>query len=485
MIPSEKYAVDTTTTTDNGVTLKWTKQIKDMYEFGDGMDLSIAYAHYVYRIMNKVFRKMTWDDDRDMCIPSHGQNPSGANDYLSGWKRSRDLNPVKAPYCGVVFTNKLTNYNEDGHYYTGVNVDKPEAIVERSHFGDKRLLVNFDVNNMLFRVRIYGYRVDDWDNIDYDEDPINGQQPEIREISLKELYEHPEDYEVAYWKFAGTWIYNKETGTWGSDFIYPSLIISDGGVDTEGFSGDIPFMGQTPTFTFSHRDKRGIGITGGNDLNFCCRLDEHSYILGFVDEFEIDPCKYYSYAGLVDELGSIGDDIFGVVDRWNSDLFFEHTKYILGDTILHLCTKGHNVSYNPDAPIGQLSHGISSIISHGTWVMDGWEACSYLASFGAYFTGDWEYNPNVNHLTPEDFPHDENIMLGAMSDDGLTTGIWLVGEPLEDYDGYNKDGTTVNPSYIPRIPTPPTQTYKGRRIKIILPEYSKQIKLKTPRRNCR
>ena len=68
MIPREKYAVDTTTEV-NGVTLKWTKQIKDMYEFGDGMDLSIAYTNYHDPVMWNIYEKIKWSDDRDMCMP--------------------------------------------------------------------------------------------------------------------------------------------------------------------------------------------------------------------------------------------------------------------------------------------------------------------------------------------------------------------------------------------------------------------------------
>lgn len=479
MIPSEKYALDTTTEV-NGVTLKWTKQIKEMYEFGDSMDLSIAYTHYAYPIMNNVFKKISpWIEDQDMCIPSHGQNPSGGNNYLSGWKRSKDLDSIKSPFCGVIFTNRITNQTEGGCYVTGVNIDK-SSVVEYGSFGNKRLLLDFDINKMLFSVRIWGYRVDDWDNIDYDEDPIHNQIPSLREISLKELYEHPEDYEVTTWQFSTTWVYNEQTDTWGATSIYPSLIISDGGVDNEALLGYIPFLGQTPTINFTHRENRYISITGSNNSNFPCRMN-FNHVLGFAEEFELDPCKYYTYSSLLDELSSKGDDYYGTGSSWHGDIYFNYEKYTLGETILHLNSRGLSVYYNPDAPAGQLSHSVNGVLSRVTMAMDGWEACSYLASFGVYFIGDKNYNPNVNHLTPENFSNDENIMLGAMNPDGSTQGMWIVGEGIDEYNGFNKDGKTINPSYTPRIPTPPTPLFKGRRFKILLHDYSQRIILKSKR----
>ena len=441
MLPSDKYAQNSTTTLSNGTVLKWTNQLKNIYALNEDTDLSIVYSNWNN---NDILCKGTktlynYYPSCDMSLPDLGNNTSGvANNAASGWTRTYNNSPrVENVFSGVVLSD-----NNAGTYFWGYNPLK-NSPAESSSGGNAKLLLDMDVNKMIFRVHFSAIKLSDLPTSDdYSADPTSDNYPSAVSISLKELYDHPDDYGIVSYSWDGCMVYGEEGGSnhWVSANIRPSFIMNNGD-SIGGYCGKDPFGSYQGTANLSFTIPNGhvSGGGGSSTYNIVNHLEE-TYVMGHPFEFVVKP------EGTYDTLGEAAKIYF--VNQYGASVAATHRMYVQGDLIDCGSMYYHGVS----------SCSVQQVLSPYTlkytdlklsWhrLIKGSVMLAYMAAFGLYFSNDEGYDPDTDNLTPETLGDSDKIWLGAMGADGVTTGVWITD--LDSYHGPNKDGKTSNPDYTP------------------------------------
>jgi hypothetical protein len=111
-----------------------------------------------------------------------------------------------------------------------------------------------------------------------------------------------------------------------------------------------------------------------------------------------------------------------------------------------------NYTLAKDYSTASSSH-VSSYHKYITRLIKGESISKLLACCGVYFFRGNLTDLNSSGATPThmDVPA---MMLGEMNEGGFTTGNWIKGEDIDDYEGPNKDGSIIHTGFHPGPPGP-------------------------------
>lgn len=450
-IPSSKYAEDENArqTLANGTVLKWTKTNSELYAVPNvATDRSICYCNWAGELdyANRGFHQwqggcVTGDD-----LGHNGNEGSGfANLHANSLKQIEFGQPrMEGLYTGVV----LTDSDGDGTYVWGYNPEAA-ACLNSGNGGSRRYLLDMDINKMIFNITVNVYDQADFDAIDYlnSNNPESNQLPSTHNITLKQLYENPDDYYVDSFNWGTTYVYGENTNDhWRGTTIRPAHIINSENVGqfkgTRNLgifgmhyaSGNFSYDNSNPMNPNAHPTFGGGGSTPViyNNMN-------NGYFMGCGKEINLNPV--YSYSAVGTSAESIAQYKWGTASSWNRNAYVNQEFFDYGGSVIW-CAYGAHAYYNHNTSESKYKE----YFFFTRKMLKGQYALDYIASFGLYFAGE-NFDPDSVNLTPETLGDDNRIMLGEMSADGTTTGRWITD--IDSYHGPNKDGKTSNPTYDP------------------------------------
>lgn len=440
-IPSSLYAEDESArqTLQNGTVLKWTKQLQNIHVLNVETDLSIAYTNWANEPMmthaNRGFHQWQGgctsggDLGTNQSTGFTYQHATGIKQIEGGQPRIDDLQ------SHVVLSNG------GGYYVWGYN---PEASTRISggNGDQRRYLLDMDINKMIFNCTIVVVDKSFFDNVDYTSNPENMPAPREHNITLKELYTHPELYYctgVINW--SNTYVYGSDTSDhWRGVTIRPVILLTGETIGEYQGADDSIFgrFNANGSFSYDSRDPNGhANFGGGGSSNTLYNHMNAGYFMGCKNEIDMTPGDTFDSAGGASTsiaLAKWGNTNFNKFAYCNGQIF----DY--GDSVIW-CSWGCRVANNTN------TGSIYRDYTFGTRrYIKADKMLKYIASFGLYFMSE-AFDPDTVNLTPETLGDDNRIMLGEMSADGTTTGRWITD--IDSYHGPNKDGKTNNPSYDP------------------------------------
>lgn len=440
-IPSSVYAEDENArqTLANGAVLKWTKQLQNIHALNAVTDLSISYTNWANEPMmthaNRGFHQ--WQGG---CVSGgdlgYNQSTGFTYQHATGIKQLEGGQPrIDSLQTHVVLSNG------GGYYVWGYNPESSTRISGNS--GDqRRYLLDMDINKMIFNCTITVVDKSFFDNVDYTTNPENMPAPSEHNITLKELYAHPELYYctgVINW--SNTYVYGSDTSDhWRGVAIRPAIILTGETIGEYQGADDTIFgrFNSNGSFSYDSRDPNGhANFGGGGSSNTLYNRMNAGYFMGCKNEIDMTPTDTFDSAG--------GASISIALGKWgyrnfNKFAYCNGQIFDYGDSVIW-CAWGCRVVNNTD------TGSIYRDYTFGTRrYIKADKMLKYIASFGLYFMSE-SFDPDSVNLTPDTLGDDSRIMLGEMSSDGTTTGRWITD--IDSYHGPNKDGKTNNPTYDP------------------------------------
>lgn len=323
-----------------------------------------------------------------------------------------------------------------------------------------KFISGFDISHLIFQANIKGYT-----KAQYDAYKSTGANQTEGDITLQDLIDNPNDYFVSRFSIQPVACWDDTNHQWrGNPPVYLTCLLDAGEVVQGVASHDAVLFCNQTTASVNYT---GINRTGSYHL----QCTTQSYKIN-------DSTYYRRLGGIPAELDSNNPYSLGSVTEWHMKPYWDadalrgfldaqssNSDNNTNSPELILST-GHGEIYGYDsfnvrqnfsgAPQGQFHYSLwdkkLSAVAYGL------EVSSFMASAGCYFqignTDNNYYNTlNNNNITPGTLHLRPEIALGTMLEDGTTNGQWVVGEDIEDYEGINKKGDVVHPSFNPS-PTP-------------------------------
>lgn len=430
MQPSDKYVVDYT----DGNGLKWTKTISTLYPSLGAMDNSIGISKYNAEIMRKIYRKPDKFNplyDNSITIGTlPGQSPNVIKYF------SRNAYPSTDANINTIIVNASTA--DGGAYAIGID-DDASNVINRAAMGSYRILRDVEYNKMLFNVRIREMSFTTHNNViqkDLYEDPT------YTDKNLKDIDDN-KYYAIFYHLDGKVW----NGSSWVDSAINPAYICTGSDIQTIQGAGSV----FNNTFTTYSAAPLGTGqnidlLTSTSNYywsgeNFNCRMNNVRYCLALSENITLK--------------GSWTDDpdaVYGTIRQWlidnsiapNVRVNFEICRELVpvGNDGAVLFTQDMNAYLDND---NNLVIWGSTV--HTFFMIKGSSLTKMIAGFGLYYLTD--ENASLTGITPDTLHNSSAIWLGEMSANGTTTGNWIKGADIANYNGYNKNGNITNPDFDP------------------------------------
>lgn len=457
MQPSGRFNFEDVTL--NGFNYKRTTNTAgEIFPLYSDLDKSIAYTlpqMESYRSMtptliNKAFPQRSYT--RGNYYQEHySLSPGGT---LNRWSTVGEVHGTGDDDASCVIYWTFTD-QDDSYYFNG---NEGNSVI-----GDDTLkfVSGFDISHVIFESSITGYT-----KAQYDAYKSDGSSQTAATIDLEDLIANPGDYYIKKFEIHPVCYWDAANNTWRSGSPVYLTCLVDGGSLVQGVSmpGCVLFCDQQ---------------TSASDLGINC---DNYHIWSNTQNYAItDSTQYVRKGGIPVGLSSNNPYSLGTKSDW----FFEPTMTVdeLDTYIRAQVSASSNNVTNPKA-IFSTGHGEAwgydnyNVSKKGgnysdvpgafyyskydkvlTYVGYGTKLSEFLASAGCYFhigatNANYNNTLNNNNVTPDTLYLQEDIGLGVMADDGTTTGTWIIGEDIEDYDGINKKGDVVHPGFNPS-PNPP------------------------------
>lgn len=430
MQPSAKYDVDYT----DSYGFKWTKTISALYPSLGAIDNSIAISKYDAEIMRKIYRKPdSFNPIYDNAITIGGL-PGRDPDVIKYYQRSGY--PTSDININTVIVNASTA--DGGAYAIGVN-DDASNLINRASMGGYRILRDVEYNKMLFNVRIREMSFTTHSDV-IQKDLYD--VPTYTDINLKDIDEN-KYYSIFYHLNGKVW----NGSSWADSPINPAYLCT--GSDTQTIQG----AGSVFNNTFTTYSAAPLGTGQNIDLltsasnyywsgeNFNSKMNNIRYCLALSDDITLK--------------GSWTDNpaaVYSTIRQWlidnqtapNVRINFEICRELVpvGTDSVVLLTQFMAAYLDNDNNLGIWGSTVNTF-----FMVKGSSLNKMIAGFGLYYLTD--ENANLTGITPETLHNSSAIWLGEMSANGTTTGNWIKGADIANYNGYNKNGNITNPDFDP------------------------------------
>lgn len=335
------------------------------------------------------------------------------------------INKIKyAPiYQNEQFKPQYVIVNMANSFWNGVNLDKESPTGNGSN---AKFVRNMKTNYMLFKVNIKGcYKTDISENYN--------NIPNIININLLDLINNPELYYITNISIKNPIIFYMENGVYNhktQDIKICFLNTTDTSTGVTEIINCIrmdPFNSVSPrTVSFlSDNATQKKSFTGGSDNEILYNMTKY-YSVDTIPEFEMDFPNFN--INEIKETVNIDYGIKKIAECANS--IFCQTSTI-------------NFKYNTNTDTTTISNTRMTLYR----LLKGEFVVKLLAGAGLYFIPDDTTLPD--ELTPDNLGDYDFVCLGEMDTDGYTTGRFIVGNDINTYTGYNKNGYTQNETFNP------------------------------------
>lgn len=456
MQPSEKYIFEDVTA--DGFSYKRTVQnAGSIFPLYSELDASIAYTlpqMSSYRTMtptliNKSFPQRSYT--RGNYYQEHYATTPGGT--LNRWATIGNVHGTGDDDASCAMYWTFTD-QDDEYYFNG---NEGNSIIGDSSI---KFISGFDISHVIFSATITGYT-----KAQYDAYKSDGSNQTASTINLEDLISNPNDYYIKKFAIHPVCYWDSTNQTWKSGSPVFLTCLVDGGSLVQGISmpGCLLFCDQqtsasdlgtncdtyhiwsnTQNYTIS--DSTQYVRKGGIPVGL---LSNNPYSLGSKGEWFFEPTM------TSDELDTyIRAQVSTSSDNTTNPkqvLTTEHGEIWAYDKY-NVSKKSASYSDVPGAFYYSKYDKVLTYVGYGSKLSE------FLASAGCYFhiganNANYHNALNNNNVTPDTLYLQSDIGLGVMSDDGTTNGTWVIGDDIENYEGINKKGDVVHPSFNPS-PTP-------------------------------
>ena len=416
---SELYAEKSTIRLGTEETISLTDTFPNLLKVNEPIDTSIVYT----TCKDNALQNATIDIDLGA-----NNNVTFVYDTIA-LNNGKYINKIKyAPiYQNEQFKPQYVLVNNHIPYWNGVNFDKTEVIGKNSQ---SKFVRNMKTNNMLFRVSLKGcYKSDISENYN--------NKPNVIDINLLDLINNPELYYITNISIINPYVFYMENGVYKTttpDIKICLLNSTDTSTGITAISNCIrmdPFDSSAPrevSFLSNKSGQKG-NFLGGGDNEILYNMTKY-YSVDTMPEFEMDFPNF-----------DITEITETVIKNYGIKKIAECANSIFcQDTTIKF---NYNATATPTTTITNTIIKLYRLLK-GEFVV------KLLAGAGLYFIPADTILPN--ELTPDNLGNYDFVCLGEMDIDGYTTGRFIVGNDINTYTGYNKNGSTQNDNFDPGNP---------------------------------
>lgn len=340
--------------------------------------------------------------------------------------------------------------NSGAAYTFGKSSEATSAISDS--FGDSaKFVTDFDINKIIFQCEINGLTTAEVAQIK----AAGSQVVNEHRIYLEDLIANPNNYMITGFKYTGNLVWGTDN-SWrtGETSIKPVWLIDGDEISAvAGYGNALGGDGQTIlgwTYRKSQnmikqsRDENILVSLSGGTLRFAMS-SEKNCVIGNQIVLDLKPDMD---ANAMEQL------ITTQVTPDNTDQYGDFYDIVDTDEVYGMARESWRVGLDYSGATTPYMHftkyGVMTV-----FYLKGAYVCKMLAHAGIYAVdGHVSVNDlNNDGVTPTNLAH-EKIFLGEMSDEFHTTGNWIDGEHLPDYEGPNKEGKVIRPDYNPNPPGP-------------------------------
>lgn len=441
MQPSSKYA--STATTSKGFTYNETdNNITTLFSLNSVVDNSIAYSkttdseYKKYSMACWASNANSWYVNQSIHadIPWRYSSSSTRHAYVKSVSVSKDWASNKS--CSVY--NIFLNANSQSREYNfGYNVSESSTAGSFT----AKVVSDFDVNNIVFTASVSGLTKTEWENF-----ISSGTITANHTISLSDFLEAPENYMISDFQVKSLATWDSVNDTWkANEIIYPTALI-----DSEEMRSIVGYkvlfyknlhMGCTSDYAGANLycDNMTVYTNAWEYGTMTSQIDQiNGNILGSaLDSLVVYP----ALSG--DEIITACED--GVTGTFSTPWI----KFNTGNSFIDMYESDTYTLVQDTYPADASTSHPNSWKKHFRQMIFGTKVSECMAQIGVYFWTDTVSDLNSSSCTPDDMSLSESMYLGAMNSDGLTSGTWIRGEDIDDYNGINKAGSIVHPDFDP------------------------------------
>ena len=412
---SELYGEKSTIKLGTEETISLTDTFPNLFKVNEPIDNSIVYTTCKDNTL--------WNASIDIDTGANN-NVTFVYDTIA-LNNGKYINKIKyAPiYQNEQFKPQYTLVNKSITFWNGVNFDKTEVIGKNSQ---SKFVRNMKTNNMLFRVSIKGcYKTDITENYN--------NKPNIIDISLLDLINNPELYYVTNISMPNPYIFYMENGVYKKTTQDIKICFLNSTDTSTGIAEIVnciridPFNSSTPretSFLSNNSGQKG-SFLGGSNNEILYNMIKY-YSVDTIPEFEMDFPNF---------------DITEITEKVTINYGIKKIAECANSIFCQDTTIGFNYNSNTNTPyVTNTSIKLYRILK-GEFVV------KLLAGSGLYFIPADTILPD--DLTPDNLGNYDFVCLGEMDADGYTTGRFIVGNDINTYTGYNKNGSTQNETFNP------------------------------------
>jgi len=459
--PSSKYDVKSQITIGTGstaITVNATDTYRNLYPRANTeFDSTILYTKTVAKdLLNVGVPEIQGDKhvdymktDGDGSTETWFASASGSTQYKV-WDLVYNPYPKMGLDLGYTITYKTTN--SYGRYYWGKN-EVVETTIANAN--DLPIIRDWKYNELVFYFPIINVvRVSDVEDYINNFTPGKAQiYPQTTRVTLTELFNNPDKYYVESFT-TGAWIWNPKTNRYvaNNNFqIMANINTPNQSVGATGIQNVInliktqyfPYSGQSPyyvnlMFNAASTTQNAYGRNGFSDGIPKGLSTEYNYMLGY-------PSLEYKHVVNRGKIQRALDDI-----RDSASAATTVSEYYIEIEKMHEDEKCvmYSLPYVSGGTNADHSRQwLSTYQFKPVTFIKGSFFLKFIGSFGLYVTNDT--STYISTATPETLSTTTEVYLGEMNSKGFTTGRLIPWTELDNYEGYNKDGSSVNPDFDP------------------------------------
>ena len=277
--------------------------------------------------------------------------------------------------------------------------------------------------------------------------------PANKRINLTELYNNPDKYYVLSFT-TGAYIWNPKTEKYVANNNFQIMANIDTPNQSIGVTGiqnivnliksqTFPYSGQSPyyvnlMFNAASTSQVAYGRNGYSEGIPKGLSTEYNYMLGY-------PSFEYKHTVIRNKIQQGLDDITNSASGATTV-----SEYHIEIEKIHEDEKSVMYSY-PYVSGGTNADHSRQWLTTYQWkpvtFIKGSFFLKFVGSFGLYVTND--SSTYMSTATPETLSNTPDVYLGEMNSKGFTTGRLIPWTDLDEYEGFNKDGSSVNPGFDP------------------------------------
>lgn len=412
---SEKYNEKSTISLGTSETISLTDTFPNLFKVNEPIDTSIVYTTCKDNTL--------WNATIDIDVGANN-NVTFVYDTIE-LNNGKYINKIKyAPiYQNEQFKPQYVLVNNYIPFWNGVNFDKTDVIGKNSQ---SKFVRNMKTNYMLFRVSLKGcYKSDITENYN--------NKPNVIDIGLLDLINNPELYYITNISFNNPYVFYMENEVYKTttpDIKICFLNSTDTSTGITEISNCIrmdPFNSSAPrevSFLFNNYGQKGNFLGGGDN------------------EILYNMAKYYSVDTIPDfEMDFPSFNIDSIKETISKDYGIKKIAECVNSIFCQTSRINFNYKNTTDTTTITSTNMRLYRLLRGEFVV------KLLAGAGLYFIQADTILPN--DLTPDNLANYDFVCLGEMDNDGYTTGRFIVGNDINKYTGYNKNGNIQNETFNP------------------------------------